>query len=72
MQLLPCWEDVGAKVVHVVLIPHGTSLCSTSHPLFQMSSQGDDQSGVAELRCSMQTQLQSPYTPMSQECASRD
>lgn len=63
MQLLPAgW--MWAPKPHVVLIPHGTSLYSTSHPLFQMSGQGDDQSGIAELGCSTQTQPQSHYTPM--------
>lgn len=55
----------------VVLIPRGTSHCGTV--IFQMSGQGDDQSGVAELSewCCTQTQFQSRYTPTSRECASR-
>lgn len=48
---------------HVVLIPHGTSLCSTSHPLFQMSGQGDDQSGVVELGAARRLSS-SPITPL--------
>lgn len=65
-QLLPCWAVVVLQP-HGVLIPHGTTLCSTGHPLLQRAGQGDDRSGGAELGYSPWTQLQSHDSPGSQE-----